>query len=396
MPENRRDFLGKTAASGLLLLRPETAFTYQANSTVELGLVGCGSRGNWISPFFQEYTGARIAALADVVRANLDRTRAKFNVDESRAFYGPQAYAEVAASNVDAVVIETPPYFHPEHAMAAVDAGKHVYLAKPVAVDVPGCRSIEAAGVKARGKKSFFIDFQTRAQPVFQEAVQRAHRGDIGKIEMVEAVYFAGRVWNGTPDPDSDKMRVMTFYQDKVLGGDIIVEQNIHTLDMANWFLDGHPTKAFGTGGRADWKGTRWDFGDAWDHFLVTFWYPNGAQVQFCSDQLTGSYNDIAVRCFGIGGMVDAHYNGLVRITGKNAWKGTDKDDTFKQGAINNAKAFIESIRTGKLLNNTGDAVSSTLTAILGRTAAYQGRTVTWDELLRSNEKLTANLKLKW
>jgi myo-inositol 2-dehydrogenase / D-chiro-inositol 1-dehydrogenase len=394
----RRDFLGQTAAAaGLLLVRPQTAFSYQANSTVELGLVGCGSRGNWITPLFQEFTGARVAAVADVVKANLETTRAKFKVDTARAYYGPHAFAELAASKVDAVVIETPPYYHPEHAMAAVDAGKHVYLAKPVAVDVPGCNTIEAAGRKALGKTSFFVDFQTRAQPVFQEAAARAHRGDIGRIVSVEAVYFAGRPWNGLPDPvDHEKTRLMTFYMDKVLGGDIIVEQNIHTLDVVNWFVGGHPVKAFGTGGRTDWKGTKWDVGDAFDHFLVTFWYPNDTQVQFTSNQLTNSYNDIAVRCFGIKGSVDAHYNGLVRITGENAWKGTDKDDTFRQGAINNAKAFVESIRTGKLLNNTGDAVTSTLTAILGRTAAYQGRTVTWDEMLQRNEKLSASLKLRW
>lgn len=400
MPDDskRRDFLGATAAAaGVLLVRPETAFSYQANSTVELGLIGCGSRGNWISPLFQEYTGARIAAVADVVQANLDKTREKFKVDASRAYYGPQAYAELSASKVDAVVIETPPYFHPEHAMAAVNAGKHVYLAKPVAVDVPGCKTIEAAGRKAHGKKSFFVDFQTRAQPVFQDAASRVHRGDAGKIAFVEAVYFAGRPWNGVADPnDTGRTRLMTFYMDKVLGGDIIVEQNIHTLDMVNWFLNGHPVKAFGTGGRTDWKGTKWDVGDAYDHFLVTFWYRGDVQVQFASNQLTNSFNDISVRCFGIKGCLDAHYNGLVRITGENAWKGADKDDTFRQGAINNAKAFVESIRTGKLLNNTDDAVTSTLTAILGRTAAYQNRTVTWDELLRSNEKLTANLKLRW
>ena len=401
MPDDstpRRDFLGQTAAAaGLLLVRPQTAFSYQANSTVELGLVGCGSRGNWITPLFQEFTGARLSAVADVVRKNLDATREKFKVDAGRAYYGPDAYAELSSSKVDAVVIETPPYYHPEHARAAVDAGKHVYLAKPVAVDVPGCHTIEEAGKKARGKTSFFVDFQTRAQPVFQEAAMRAHRGDIGRIAFVEALYFAGRPWNGSPDPvDTGKTRLMTFYMDKVLGGDIIVEQNIHTIDIVNWFLQSRPAKAFGTGGRTDWKGTKWDVGDAYDHFLVTFFYPNDVQVQFASNQLTNSFNDIAVRCFGIKGCVDAHYNGLVRITGDNAWKGADKDDTFRQGAINNARTFVESIRSGKPLNNTDDAVTSTLTAILGRTAAYQGRTVTWEEMVQRNEKLSANLSLRW
>lgn len=399
MDEKRRDFLGQTAraAAGLLIVNSETAFSYQANSTVEIGLIGCGSRGNWITPLFQEFTGARLVATADVVKDKLDAATAKFKVDPKRAYYGPQAYAELASSKLDAVIIETPPYYHPEQAMAAVDAGKHVYCAKPVAVDVPGCKTIEAAGKKARGKVSFLVDFQTRAQPVFQELAQRARRGDIGKIAFVEALYYAGRPWNGSVDAaDPGKTRMSAFYMDKVLGGDIIVEQNIHTLDLVNFLLDARPTKAFGTGGRTDWKGTKWEPGDAWDHFLVTLWYPNDVQVQFSSNQLTSSYNDICVRCFGIKGCVDAHYGGLVRIAGENAWKGSDKDDTFRQGAINNAKAFVESIKAGKLLNNTEDAVTSTLTSILGRTAAYQGRTVTWDEMLKLNEKLTANLKLRW
>jgi predicted dehydrogenase len=167
-------------------------------------------------------------------------------------------------------------------------------------------------------------------------------------------------------------------------------------IDLANWFLAGHPIAAHGTGGRTDWSGTPFDTGDAYDHFLVTFQYPNGVQADFSSNQLTNSFSDLCVRCFGIKGAVDAHYGGLVRITGENAWLGAEKDDTFRQGAINNVKAFIDSIQTGKLLNNAEQAVESNLTAILGRNAAYQNGTITWEELLRSDEKFEANLKLRW
>jgi len=183
---------------------------------------------------------------------------------------------------------------------------------------------------------------------------------------------------------------------DRVLGGDIIVEQNIHVIDVANWFLNSHPMKAHGTGGRTDWRGTPWDAGDAWDHFVVTFHYPNDVHVSFSSHQLTGSFADLCVRCFGIKGAVDSHYNGLVRVTGANAWLGTEKDDTFRQGAINNVKAFIDSIRAGKPVNNVEESVESNLTAILGRMAAYQNREVTWDEMMKSNERLEASLKLRW
>ena len=394
----RRDFL-KGAAAGLLVLRPETAFGSQANSTVEVGLVGCGGRGNWIGPFFPEFAGARIVALADVVRENLEATREKFKVDSARAFYGPDAYRELAGSKVDAVVIETPTYFHPEQAEAAVAAGRHVFVAKPVAVDVPGCRQILEASKRAAAKNlSFLVDFQSRAQPVFQDVAARIHRGDLGKPVMAQVFYYAGR-----PSKDKSKAgmeageaRVRNFYMDRVLGGDIIVEQNIHVIDMANWYLQGHPLKATGTGGRTDWSGTEYNAGDAWDHFLVQFRYPNDVQADFSSHQLTNSFADLCVRVFGVKGAADTHYGGLVRITGQNAWLGAEKDDTFRQGAINNVKTFIDSIRTGKPFNNAESAVESNLTAILGRMAAYKGGVVTWDEMMQSTEKWTADLKLRW
>src|ERR1017187_7519132 len=395
----RRRFLeSSAAATGILLLQPETVFGSQANSAVEVGLVGCGNRGNWIAPFFPEYTGARIVALADVVREKIEMTKDKFKVDSTRIYYGPDAYRELANSRLDAVIIETPPYFHPLHALAAVDAGKHVYVAKPVAVDVPGCRTILAAGKKAQGKRSFLADFQTRAQPVFQEAAARVHRGDIGKVVLAQVFYYAGRPSQDKSQPGMDpgQARLMNFYFDRVLGGDIIVEQNIHVIDVANWFLNAHPVKASGTGGRTDWSGTPYNTGDAWDHFVVTFWYPDNVQADFSSHQLTRSFSDLCVRCFGIKGAVDSHYGGLVRITGGNAWTGAEKDDTFKQGAINNVKAFIDSIRTGKYLNNAEQAVESNLTAILGRTAAYRQSVVTWDEIMKSDEKWEVDLKLRW
>jgi myo-inositol 2-dehydrogenase / D-chiro-inositol 1-dehydrogenase len=397
----RRSFLGMSAVaggSGLLLLKPETAFGSQANSTVEIGIIGCGSRGNWIGPFFPEYTGARIVAVADVIKANLDSTRESFKVDASRAYYGPDAYRELIGSKVDAVVIETPPYYHPDHAMAAVEAGKHVYMAKPVAVDVPGCKRILAASQKASGKVSFLVDFQTRAQSVFQEAANRVHSGDIGKPVMAQVFYYAGRVIPDRVQPGMEPglARMTNIYADRVLGGDIIVEQNIHVIDVANWFLNAHPLKAFGTGGRTDWSGTQYQSGNAWDHFLVTYWYPDDVQATFSSNQLTRSFSDLCVRCFGIKGCVDSHYNGLVRITGDNAWSGTELDPTFKEGAVNNVKAFIASIHSGKLLNNGPTAVESNLTAILGRTAAYKQSVVTWDEMINSTEKWEADLKLRW
>lgn len=398
MGSDRRDFL-KTAAAGLLIVRPETAFGTEANSTVEVGIIGCGGRGNWIGPFFPEFTGARVVAVADVVRANLDATAAKFGVAASNAYYGPTAYQDLARSKLDAVVIETPVIFHPEEAAAAIEAGRHVYMAKPVAVDVPGCLDVLETGRRAAAKGlSFWVDFQTRAQEAFQEAARRIRAGDIGTPAFAQVFYYAGRPAKdkGTPGMDPGQRRIANFYMDRALGGDIIVEQNIHVIDVANWFLGGHPLKATGTGGRADWSGTAYDAGDAWDHFQVTFWYPGGVQADFSSNQLTNSFSDLCIRVFGIRGCADTHYNGQLRITGENKWMGPEKDDTFRQGAINNVKSFISSIREGRPINNAAEAVQSNLTAILGRTAAYQERVVTWDELMRSKERYRADLKLRW
>ena len=235
----RRTFL-KAAAGGVLILKPETVFGSQANSTVEAGLVGCGGRGNWIAPFFAAHADARIVAVADVVKTRLDSTRQKLRVDSSRAYHGPDAYKELAGSRLDAVVIETPPYFHPMQAAAAVDAGKHVYCAKPVAVDVPSSKDFLETGKKAQSKNlSFWTDFQSRARPVFQEVTARIQRGDIGKVVLAQVLYYAGRPLKDTSTPgmDAGLKRLLHWVCDRELSGDIIVEQNIHVIDMANYYL---------------------------------------------------------------------------------------------------------------------------------------------------------------
>ena len=280
-----------------------------------MGLIGCGGRGNWIAPFFPEHTGARVVALADVVKDHLDSTAATFKVAASRAYYGPDAGRQLAQSAVDAVVIETPTYYHAEQAAFAVDAGKHVYMAKPVAVDVPGCKSVLASGKKAQEKKlTYWVDFQTRSRDVYKELATRVHRGDIGKPVLAQVFYYAGRPSKdrGTPGMDAGQRRMSNFYMDKVLGGDIIVEQNIHVIDVANWLLQGHPTKAYGSGGRTDWSGTPFDAGDAWDHFLVQYHYANNVHADFSSNQLTNSFSDLCVRVFGIDGCADSHYGGSI------------------------------------------------------------------------------------
>lgn len=391
-PTSRRRFLHSSmAVGGLMVLPSQTVFGTQANSAVELGIIGCGGRGNWIGGHFIEFTTTRIVALHDPFRDKLEATAEKFKVDRARLYSGLEGYKDLLASRLDAVAIESPPYFHPEQAAAAVAAGKHVFLAKPVAVDVVGCKSILESGEKAKGKVSFLVDFQTRAQPAFQEAARRVHSGALGAPVLGHVFYHTGRLRPQAPagaPPAEARLRNWVF--DKALSGDIIVEQNIHVLDVANWYLQSHPLRAFGTGGRK----ARVDVGDCWDHFLVTYWYPGDVRVDFSSAQFTKGFHDMCIRIYGSAGTVDSHYGGFVRVTGDNPWPGVEKDDTFREGAIANVKNFIESIRSGRLLNNAAESVESNLTAVLGRMAAYNERTVSWEEMLRSNEKLEANLRL--
>ncbi len=389
----RRAFLrgAATAAAGITFVRAGAVKGSQANSKIELGIIGAGSRGNLIGDIAHEHTQMKVVALADVFDDRLAETREKLHVDAGRCYKGLDAYHKLLGSKLDAVAIESPPYFHPEQAMAAVEAGKHVYLAKPVAVDVPGCHMIEKAGEKAKGHVSFLVDFQTRATPFYMEAAQRVLDGAIGKPVCGQVFYHANRVkLHGDAKDTSPAGRLRNWVFDKALSGDIIVEQNVHVIDVANWYLNAHPIRATGTGGRK----ARTDVGDCWDHFIVTFEYPDEVLIDFSSSQFLKGFNDLCARIYGTEGTVDTHYNGDVAITGDHPYKGGSTSGMFHQGAVTNVKSFEESIRSKKFLNNADESSKSTLTTILGRTAAYQRASVTWDEMMKDGSKIEANLHL--
>jgi predicted dehydrogenase len=380
----RREFLrGGAAAGGLLILNSRTAFTYQANSTVEIGLIGCGSRGNWISDLFLEYAMVRFVALADAFDAPLEAAGTKYKVGGGRLHRGTAGYKELVNSKLDGVVIETPPYYHPEQAEAAVAAGKHVFMAKPVAVDVPGCKSVIASAEKAKGKLSYLVDFQTRVRPVFQEAAKRVHGGQIGDPVFGHVYYHAGSLTpHKTEGMTTEQATLKNWLHDRRLSGDIIVEQNIHVIDVANWYMNANPLRAIGTGGQKVRL-----VGDQWDHYQVTFWYPNDAKVDFSSVQFAKGYSDLCIRMYGAKGTIDSHYGGMVKITGNEPWNGAEKDPTFREGAVTNIKNWVESIRTGKPLNNGFESAQSNLTAVLGRMAAVRGHMVAWDEMMKTTDR---------
>jgi predicted dehydrogenase len=397
---NRRQFVAGAGATAVActVIQPQLVRGTTANAKVNLGVIGCGGRGTWIAELFQAHGGYRVAAAADYFQDRVDGLGNKLGVPEDRRYTGLEGYQRMLEQDIDAIAIESPPYFHPAQAEAGVKAGKHVYLAKPIAVDVPGCQTVERSGKEASEKGlCFLVDFQTRADQFYMEAIKRVHAGAIGQFAFGEATYHAGIPWLGQmqyvrDDPDSPETRLRAWGMDRVLSGDIITEQNIHTLDVASWIMDQPPECAFGTGAR---KVREW--GDCFDTFSVTYRYPDNVGIAFSSRQFNGhgtQPDGILNRMFGTEGVLETKYGGDVRIRGKNHYKGGASPGIYKDGAVANIATFYDSIQKGDTSNGTvAPSVRSNLVTILGRTAAYRGEVVYWDQLLNDDEKLEIDLK---
>ena len=396
-PITRRRFLAGTGASvvAFTFLNPEHVGGAEANSKIDIGLIGCGGRGKWIADLFMKNGGYNLVAVADYFQDHADEAGERFKVPAANRFAGLSGYHKLLEQKLDAVVIETPPYFHPEHAAAGVKAGKHVYLAKPIAVDVPGCLTVAESGKKATAKKLCFqVDFQTRANKLYQDAVKAVHGGEIGKIVSVEANYQCDATWGGMDqvlrkDPKNPEVRLRAWGVDRLFSGDIITEQNIHALDVAAWMLDAEPVRAYGTGGRK-----REFLGDCWDHFAVIFYYPNDLVVSFNSHQMGFGYDDIMCRVYGFKGTADTHYFGNVTVKANEFHLDGSVGNLFTDGVVTNIATFHDNVTKGECSNLTVPAsVRSNLTTILGRTAAYRNGMVTWYEMMRKKEKFAPDLK---
>lgn len=395
----RRRFIAGAGAAALSysIVKP-SILRGQEMKKLKLGLIGCGGRGTWIADLFVKHGGYEISAAADYFQDKVDAFGEKFMVPGQRRFAGLDCYKRLLDSKVDAIAIISPPYFHPEQAAAGVDAGVHVYLAKPIAVDVPGCRSVEASGKKARGNKQvFLIDFQTRANEFFVEALKRVHSGAIGDFAFGEASYHAGSPWGGKvqyleKDAGNPENRLRAWGLDVALSGDIITEQNIHTLDVMSWIMNQEPLYALGTHGHK----VRTDKGDCSDHFAVLFQYPNDVGITFSSRQFNGhdSPGGIRNRMFGSKGVLETEYGGTVLIRGDDFYRGGATTSIYTDGAANNIATFYDSVMNGSFDNPTIEpSVRSNLITILGREAAFDHNVVTWKKMLDDAKHLEPNLK---
>jgi predicted dehydrogenase len=388
---SRRRFLARTgaAALGVTLAGPGVMGAAEAGPKLDIGIIGCGGRGAWIADLFAKSGRFNVVAASDYFQDRVDAVGAKHNIPAARRHTGLSGYKRLLEGKLDAVAIETPPYFHPEQIAAAVEAGKHLYCAKPLAVDVPGCLSIAGSGRKATEKKlAFLVDFQTRAMPAYQEVLGRVHKGEIGKLVTVYAEYqtslmFQERDNQLRKDPNNPEVRLRAWGIDRVLSGDVITEQNIHALDVATWFVNADPVKAIGHGGRA-----RPFVGDCWDHYSVLFYFPDDLVVTFTAKQVGYGFDDIMVRAHGMAGTAETNYGGKCWLRSReDAFNGTT-DNIYLVGVERNIVTFHEMITRGDFSNPTvAPSVRSNLATILGRTAAYKKTEVTWADMMKAAEK---------
>ena len=386
----RRTFLAGAGAAAVTIVKPSLVRGTEANSTIELGMIGCGGRGKWIAERFLKNGKYKFVACADYFQDQVDAFGEKFGVDASRRYDKLSGYKKLLEGKLDAVVIESPPYAHPEQAAAAVEAGKHVFTAKPIAVDVPGCLSIEESGKKATAKKLvFLIDFQTRAYSLYREAVKRVHAGECGRLITGDAHYPTRGIFVKPYANPEERLR--NWYAHTDLGGNFIVEQSIHALDVATWIVNAAPIKAYGTGGHGKCRRV----GDIWDHFNLIYHFPDDFILSFyCVQACAGAPDEIFCRVYGQHGTIETDYYGHVWIHGDKTYEGGTFKSVFEDGAIINIKEFYTAVTEGKCDNPTVvPSVRSNLTAVLGRTAAYKHGTVTWDELIKANERIEPDLK---
>lgn len=416
---DRRKFIsGAATASGLLFVKPQTAFGYAANSRVRWGLLGCGRRGTSVATSFAKNAGVEIVALADIFPDQLQKGKEHFDkvnaslglpsIDQKRMFRGHDASKAIAAcKDVDAVQISTPPFFHVDHLDTVTSAGKHAYCEKPVGVDVPQTRRALEIGRREDGKVSMAVGFQIRSAPPFVELVRRIHAGQIGKMAQMMAYYNsppAVMVDQGAPSSDEYRLRNWLLYRN--LSGDILLEQNIHVIDICNWVMQTHPIGAYAKSSRKVVQNP----GDTSDNYEVIFTYPGDIEMSFTSTQFNKNhFFDVSERFFGSEGLADAPYSGALQIRGTQPWAWTssnaaptgkfaangDFSDNLAEADSMKDRDFVQSIVSGKFQNQIAAGVDTARSCIMGRKSAETGRTVTWQEIEADNEAYSLGMDLK-
>ena len=349
-----------------------------ANSAVKVGLLGAGGRGTRLASYVVQVPQAKLVALCDLFDEKIEAAKTRIPIEAPQVY---KDYHEMLASDIDAVIIATPVFLHPEHLEAAVKAGKHVYVEKPAGVDVAGCKRVMKAADSARPGLNVSVGFQQRYGWTYKQARTVLESGGLGQVRQAEAHFLKGPITGNEPVRKRpvtmlEKVREWKHWRD--LYGDIIVETYCHSIDVLNWFLgDQHPLKAVGDGGRTIRKD-----GDMTDHVTIAYEYPNEIQATLVGSHITPPFfREVHERIYGSDSMIEMarhywkHYRGRDDVLHEEPPRNIDHDSV---------EAFLMRVAEGKTENVGIRGAESTLTAILGRMAMDTGRTVTWDEMMQS------------
>ena len=402
---SRRRFLGGAVAVGasassfgLLRSVAADASTPGAEAApfkrkIKLGVVACGGRGAWIANLFKRHGGYEMWAVVDYFQGVVDQCGNALGVDASRRFSTLSGYKKLIESGVEAVALETPPYFFPEQARAAVEAGLHVYMAKPVAVDVPGCLAIEAAAKKATvNQRCFLVDYQIPTDPHNREVMKRIQAGEIGPVATVNSHYFAG-LFADPPFTSNleSRLRSLIWCNDVALGGGYHVNACIHAVDAALWVTGGRPVSATGASRRMRAA----PHGDSHDTFSILFEFPDGLVINHRGKHLNNQTGfDVICQIQGQTGYGQTCYGGKAFLNGQESSYNGQVENPYEAGAVRNIATFYQNVVDGNCENATvRRSVDGALTTILGREAAARRGRMTMEELIRENRRLDVDLR---
>lgn len=385
-------------AGTIALMRPETVRAAQANSSVGLGIIGTGARGQYVGANMARDPRVRVAAICDLFDDRIAQAKEKIPGAADAKVY--RDYRQLLDDkSVDAVLIATPVYLHPEQFEAAVSAGKHVYCEKPAGADVAGVKRLMRAGRKADPSKTIQFGFQQRFSPEYRAARELVSSGEIGEPKILMSFWILGgtpRVAAPTAPPlpnipeEERRIRLWTSWME-LSGGDI-VECDCHGMDTLNWFAGAHPVKAIGQGG------LRFPnyYGDVTsDHYDIIYTYPNGAEGYLLSARWVAGFRDVKEQFFGPKGVIETartYYKlhgpiPAARLANDDKLEDTSlirKVPSKREITIDAVEAFYTSIVSGKPYNMSQEAGISTMTSILGRMAYEFRREITWEEMLRT------------
>jgi predicted dehydrogenase len=400
---SRRTFV-QTSAGALAATLVIPTYAYAGGSaTIKVGLIGCGGRGTGgIVQSMRSAPEVELIALGDLLPERLDRAKqqiaaeiakdpalgAKYKVKDSMCFSGFDAYQKVLATDVDVVMLATPPGFRPLHLRAAVEAGKHIFAEKPVATDVAGIRHVlDTYDMAVKKGLGIGVGTQRRHHAGYIEVMNRLRDGAIGEVLNGQVYWNQGGLWSVEKKPEwtDSEWQIRNWLYFAWLSGDHIVEQHVHNIDVANWVMGSTPIRAVGVGGRQSRVAPV--YGHIFDHFSIDFEYPNGVHITSMSRQIQGTRGRVGEWFQGSKGKAQTGESGPHRIEGPNAYE-WQRPEGFVQPMQQEHTDLIASIRAGRPRNDLKRIAESTLTAIMGREAAYTGQIVEWDALLKADQDI--------